>query len=299
MNPEAKKNMTAATRKTPRDPAAGVGVFDSGLGGLSILSEIVRILPGENVNYFADNLHLPYGPRPLEEVRRFAVAIADKLIQLPCKLVVVACNTASAAALKYLRQTYPDTFFVGMEPAIKPAAAESGTGVVGVLATQATFQGELFESVVHRFAQGVEILRQPCPGLAEFIEHHPPDHPTLRAMLEKFIRPLVERGADNLVLGCTHYALVKDLIRDVAGPGVHIVDPSPAIARRTARVLADENLLSPSDKGRVKFFVSGDDGGFVRAASLYLGREIAVERTSFRWIPVNREEGGVVRRKKS
>lgn len=271
-----------------------IGIFDSGLGGLSILREIAALLPRERVFYFGDNLHLPYGPRPLEEVRRYATAIAGRLIQLPAKVVVVACNTASAAALKHMRRVYPDTLFVGMEPAVKPAAAESRTGKVGVLATQATFQGELFESVVERFAGDVEVIRQPCPGLAEFIENHQPDHPVLTAMLEKFVHPLVSRGVDNIVLACTHYALVKDAIREVAGPGVSIVDPSPAIARRTEQVLREGNLLNDEGEGSVGFYVSGETKNFSACASMILGKEIKAEKSSFRWIPVNNNDATAV-----
>lgn len=279
-----------SNRAQGRDGSAYIGVFDSGLGGLSIVRQIEALMPRERIYYYADNLHIPYGPRPLEEVRRFATAIADKLIQLPAKAVVVACNTASAAALKHLRKVYPGTPFIGMEPAVKPAAAESRSGKVGVLATQATFQGELFESVVERFASGVEVICQPCPGLAEFIENHQPDHPVLAHLLEKFIRPLVEKGVDTIVLACTHYPLVKDAIARVAGPGVTIVDPSPAIARRVEQVLGDADLLRKEGKGSVGFYVSGETGNFSQSASMILGRNIMAEKASFRWIPVRKDD---------
>lgn len=273
-------------------PRAGdfIGVFDSGLGGLSILREITALLPREKVFYFADNLHMPYGPRPLEEVRRYATGIAERLIGLPSKVVVVACNTASAAALKHLRRVYPGTIFVGMEPAVKPAAAKSRSGKVGVLATQATFQGELFESVVERFAGDVEVIRQPCPGLAEFIEHHQPDHPVLRPMLAKFVQPLVDKGVDHIVLACTHYPLVREVISEIAGPGVVIVDPSPAIARRTEQVLRDAGLLATEGNGGVGFYVSGETEGFSQSASMIMGRDIRAEKSSFRWVPVNKND---------
>lgn len=286
--------MTDAANRPAPEPSASIGVFDSGLGGLSIVRELSSLLPRERVYYFADNLHLPYGPRPLQEVRRFATAIAGRLIQLPAKVVVVACNTASAAALRHLRAVFPHTPFVGMEPAVKPAAAESRTRKVGVLATQATFQGELFESVVERFARGVEVIRQPCPGLAEFIENHRPDHPVLLPMLDKFVRPLVERGVDSIVLACTHYPLVRDAIQKVAGPEVRIIDPSPAIAKRTESVLAEAGLLASEGEGGVGFHVSGERDAFAESASMILGRPIRVEKAAFSWVPVNeRDTAGV------
>ncbi len=278
--------MTNANGSGKPGASSPVGVFDSGLGGLSVLKEIERELPRERIVYFADNLHIPYGPRPLAEVRAFAVGIAGKLIEYPVKAIVVACNAASAASLKHLRQAFPAMPFVGMEPAVKPAAATSRRRKIGVLATQATFHGELFESVVERFAADVEVLRQPCPGLAEFIEHHPPDHPVLRPMLEKFIRPLLEQGVDKLVLACTHYPLVKDIIQEVAGQGVTIVDPSPAVARRTRQVLEEKELLAAAGDGGAEFHVSGDAEAFSRAASLILGREVEAKRDAFHWIPV-------------
>lgn len=266
-------------------PASPIGVFDSGLGGLSIVGELSRQLPRERIVYFADNLHMPYGPRPLAEVRNFCVAIAGKLIEFPVKLVVVACNTASAASLKHLRQAFPGMSFVGMEPAVKPAAAGTVSGKVGVLATQATFHGELFESVVERFAADVEVFRQPCPGLAEFIERHPPDHPALKPLLEKFIHPLLAKGVDRLVLACTHYPLVKDAIRETAGAGVTVIDPGPAIARRVRQLLEERQALSADGDGKTVFYASGDADAFSAAASRILGREIRAEKGVFNWLP--------------
>ncbi len=261
-----------------------IAVYDSGLGGLSILRELQRLLPHERLHYFADNIHMPYGPRPLREVRGFALLIADHLLHLPAKAVVVACNTASAAALHELREAYPQGVFIGMEPAVKPAAAESRRKRVGVLATQATFQGELFESVVERFARDVVVVRQPCPGLAEFIENHPPDHPVLDVMVEKFVTPLVADGVDMLVLGCTHYALVKDVIERIAGPEVTVVDPSPAIARRTRAVLEEAGLLRTEGAGEVVVTVSGERERFSDNASAHLGRTVRAEAAPVLWI---------------
>ncbi|MCC8189579.1 MAG: glutamate racemase [Planctomycetes bacterium] len=257
--------------------AAGcIGVLDSGLGGLSIVAELLSLLPHENILYYADNHHLPYGPRPLGEVRCFATAIAGQLIRRSAKVVVVACNTASAAALCHLRAVYPQLPFVGMEPAVKPAAAGSRTGKVGVLATQATFQGLLFEKVVERFAAGVEVVRQPCPGLAEYIERYPSHHPALFSLLQRYVAPLVAQGVDSIVLGCTHYPLVKEAIQAIAGPDITVVDPSPAIARRTEQVLREAGLLAQGQAGRLDLCVSGERKNFSRSASRILQRPVSV-----------------------
>ena len=271
-------------------PENSIGVFDSGVGGLSVVKEIHRLMPKENILYFADNLHMPYGPRPLEEVRRFSLNIAGCMVWLPVKAVVVACNTASAAALAAMRQAYPDRIFVGMVPAIKPAALKTGTKTVGVLATQATFQGELFESVVEQFAGDADVICSPCPGLAEFIENHDPDHPVLVSMLEKFIHPLLDRNVDQLVLGCTHYALVKDRIEQVAGKGVAVVDPAPAIARRCRSLLEERGLLAGRERGEIQYNVSGDAEAFSRSATIHMGQEARATHSPFFWVPPRPED---------
>ena len=258
------------------EAALPIGVFDSGVGGLSVLKELRVELPEERFMYLSDNLHIPYGSRPLLEVRGFCEAIAEYFAAVPVKMIVVACNTASAAALMHLRALFPALPFIGMEPAIKPAAAGSRSGKIGVLATEATFQGELFENVVERFAGNVDIFGQPCHGLAEFIERHGPNDPGLEHLLSQWIPPLVAAGIDNLVLACTHYPLVKDLIADMAGPGVRIVDPSSAIARRARQVLTEKDLLR-SGVGDECFFATGDARAFADSASLLLGREITAE----------------------
>jgi len=236
-----------------------IGVFDSGVGGLSVWREIVRQWPHEDTIYFADQIHIPYGPRSLEEIRQFSEAITRFLLERGCKAIVVACNTASAAALQYLRETFPQVPFVGMEPAVKPAAESTQTGVVGVLATPATFQGALFASVVERFANGVGLINRVCPGLVEQIEAGRLDTPDTDAMLRGFLKPVVEANADTIVLACTHYPFAIDSIRRIVGPGVNVIDPSPAIARQTGRVLAERGLSAPeTGSGRHTFITSGD-----------------------------------------
>lgn len=241
-------------------PRPGViGVFDSGVGGLSILRPLREMLPAHDVVFVADQARVPYGPRPLDEVRRFSVGITRVLLDLGTDVVVVACNTASAAALQHLRKTFPDTPFVGMEPAVKPAAALTKTRTVGVLATPATFQGALFASVVERFAQGVTVLERTLPGLVERIEAGDLDSRETRRIVRHGVRPLIDQGADTLVLACTHYPFVIELIAAEAGPGVEVINPALAIARQTKRVIAGAGCLSPTERqGDVKLLTSGD-----------------------------------------
>jgi glutamate racemase len=215
-----------------------IGIFDSGVGGLSVLRAVRATLPHADLLYVADTAHVPYGPRPLEEVRRYAFGIAEFLCTQGAVVVVVACNTASAAALHELRAAFPQVPFVGMEPAVKPAAEQSLTGVVAVLATPATFQGALFASVVERFAQGVEVIPQVCPGLVEQIEAGELDTPRTEALLRSWVEPLLARNIDALVLGCTHYPFVRPLLERICGPRVRVIDPSEAVARQVARQAA-------------------------------------------------------------
>ena len=215
-----------------------VGVFDSGLGGLTVLRALRAQLPQAGVIYFGDNGHIPYGARPMPEVRRFAHAISRFLVARGAQIVVVACNTASAAALASLRQApeFAGLPFVGMEPAIKPAAEATRSGVVGVLATPATFQGELYASVVERFANGVTVLEQVCPGLVQRIEAGEVDGDETEAMLRGWMTPLLAQGIDVLVLGCTHYPFVIPALQRLCGPSVRVIDPAPAVARQVVRV---------------------------------------------------------------
>ncbi len=235
-----------------------VGVFDSGVGGLSVLRALQAQLPHEHFIYIADQAHVPYGSRGLHQVRGFATGITRYLLSQKAKAIVVACNTASAAALAHLRATFPHTPFIGMEPAVKPAAETTRTGVVGVLATPATFQGALYASVVERFAQGTRLLEDTCPGLVQRIESGDLEGPQTEAILRRALRPMLAQGMDTVVLGCTHYPFVIPLIERLAGPGVRVIDPAPAVARQTARVLARGRLLAPSAAaGRTCYFTTG------------------------------------------
>ncbi|MCW5899485.1 MAG: glutamate racemase [Flavobacteriales bacterium] len=228
--------------------ARPIGVFDSGIGGLTVAATILQALPTERLLYFGDQAHLPYGQRSLEEVRGFSVAITGALLAAGCKMIVIACNTASGAALRHLRALHPETPFVGMEPAVKPAVEHTTTGVVGVIATTATFQSEVYASVVERFGRGVEVLHQPCPGLVRSIESGDLDGPGTETMLRGWLEPLMARGIDALVLGCTHYPLVRPLIERIVGPGVRVIDPAPAVARQVVRLVREHGLAAPPDQ---------------------------------------------------
>jgi glutamate racemase len=205
---------------------------------------------------------VPYGPRPLEEVRQFAKEITRYLLDQGAKLVVVACNAASAAALQYLRQNFRQTAFIGMEPAVKPAVEYSQSKVVAVLATPATFQGQLYASLVDRFAAGTRMLQHTCPGLVGQIEAGDLDGPTTRQILTEALRPMLAQGADTVVLGCTHYPFVIPLIQQIVGPEVRVIDPAPAVARQLNRVLESQGLLNPSQPAipasRTRFLTTGN-----------------------------------------
>ena len=239
-----------------------IGVFDSGVGGLSVWREIAAQLPDEGSVYFADQGHIPYGPRPMQEIRAFSEAIARFLLGLGCNIIVVACNTASAAALTYLRVTFLGVPFVGMEPAVKPAVQTTRAGRVGVMATPATFQGELFASVVERFARSVQLVKQVCPGLVEQVESGRLDTPDTEALLREYLAPMMSAGVDTIVLGCTHYPFLAPAIQRIVGPGVSVVDPSPAIARQVGRLMEQRGLLSASGEARRVFYTSGDAAAF-------------------------------------
>ena len=235
-----------------------VGIFDSGVGGLSVALEIRRELPHEDLLYVADSGYAPYGDRPPEYIEQRALAIVDFFVARNAKAVVVACNTATAVAVDALRARWTMPI-VAIEPAVKPAAAATRSGVVGVLATTQTISSTRFERLAETFGAGVQILAQPCPGLVECVESGALTADETRTLVESYVRPLLEKGADTLVLGCTHYPFVRPLIESVAGPGAKIIDPAAAVARELRRRLADRRLLSDNAKaGSVRFWTTGE-----------------------------------------
>ncbi|MGD0707938.1 MAG: glutamate racemase [Anaerolineaceae bacterium] len=259
-----------------------IGVFDSGVGGLSVLRTIRQQLPGQDLIFFGDQGHVPYGARSMEEIQAFSESITRYLLGQGARLVVVACNTASAAALHYLRQAFPQVPFVGMEPAVKPAAEQTRTGVVGVLATPATFQGKLYASVVERFAKGVILLQDTCPGLVQQVEAGDLDGPKTRLILERALLPMLEQHIDTVVLGCTHYPFVIPLIQKIAGPQVRVIDPAPAVARQTVHLLESLGNSAPANKiGRTRYRTSGDPRHFEQLLQCLIGAEGEAEQA--RW----------------
>lgn len=262
-----------------RRPAVPVGVFDSGVGGLSVLRAIRTLLPNQPLLYFGDQAHVPYGSRSVEEVRAFSVEITRFLLHRGARLIVVACNTASAAALQHLRAVFPDVPFVGMEPAVKPAAERSQTHRVGVLATPATFQGALYASVVERFASGTVLFQHTCPGLVQQIEQGRLNGSETRRILEGALLPMLDNQIDTVVLGCTHYPFVIPLIEEIAGPKVQVIDPAPAIARQTQRLLEKNGWLSQrKTPPNIQFFTSGDPLFFSGLLPQLMGESGLVEQ---------------------
>ena len=239
-----------------------LGVFDSGIGGLSVANAISGLLPRENIRYFADNAYAPYGPRPAAEIRRRSFAIVADLLAGGSKLIVVACNTATSLAIDALRERWPGVPFVGMEPAVKPAARAH---FPLVLATRATLASPRYAQLRERFLGGGRPLREDhCPGLVPLIEA---DDPGLDDYLRELLRPALAAGVDSIVLGCTHYPLIADRIRAVAGPGVALIDPSPAAARQVARLLDHHALATPAaaQPPRYDFHCSGGPAALQRA----------------------------------
>ena len=255
-----------------------IGVFDSGVGGLSVLRSMREQMPEENIVYFGDQGHVPYGPRPMEQIQKFSEGITKFLLNHDSKLIVVACNTASAAALTHLRKRFPDVSFVGMEPAVKPAAETTKTGKVGVLATPATFQGALYASVVERFGAGVELFQHACPGLVGQIEKGDLDSNVTRAILEDALSPMLEKNIDTVVLGCTHYPFVIPLIEQIVGENVRVIDPAPSVARQVKHLLEASWVRNQSGKpARVQFFTSGVSLSMKSLLPLFLGMDGEVE----------------------
>lgn len=233
-----------------------VGVFDSGVGGLSVLAHIHAQLPDESLIYLADNAYMPYGCKPAEAVLARCLEIADFFHRKQVKALVVACNTATAVAIHALRER-SSIPVIGMEPAIKPAVTSSRTGVVGVLATKATVASGKFNGLKAQFDRHVQILVQPCPGLVEQVERGELMSEKTRLLLDSYLQPLLAKGIDTLVLGCTHYPFLIPLIRQVAGDDIHIIDTGAAIARQLQRQLEIHHLRG-GGSGSVEFWSSGD-----------------------------------------
>jgi glutamate racemase len=260
------------------NPSAPIGVFDSGVGGLSVLREIRAALLAEDLLYVADSGHVPYGNKSQSYIQERSKTLARFLLQRGAKAIVVACNTATASAVGVLRGTFAMPI-IAMEPAVKPAVAATRSGVVGVLATVGTLRSARFAALLERWGHGVEIVTQPCPGLVEQVEAGDLHGPTTQALVERYTAPLLAKGADTIVLGCTHYPFLRPLIADVLGPDIALIDTGAAVARQLQRVLEAHNLLNQrSLPGSELFWTSGDANDAARVISCLWGGATAVQR---------------------
>ena len=244
---------------------APIGIFDSGVGGLSIAQEIAKHLPNETIIYFADTAHVPYGSREDEDIRQLTARAIEWLYKQGCKIAVVACNTASAFSLDYLREHYGEHFpIIGLVPALKPAVLQTKTKKVAVLATAATFRGRLIKDVIQRFAlpAAVEVYPVISPALVPFVEAGEQMTPACLSTLDALLQPLVDQNIDYLVLGCTHYPFLKDAIQHIFGQKLTLIDSGFAVARQTAQILIKNELLfnqSRSGHTQIHCYVSGQD----------------------------------------
>lgn len=240
-----------------------IGVFDSGIGGLSVLKAIRDLAPRSDLLYVADRGRAPYGTRSLDEVRTMSHEIASWLVKQGATTLVVACNTASAAGLDSLREWSAEVPIVGMEPAVKPAAAATKTGVIGVLATGTTFQGRLFESVVSTHATNVDVVTRACPQWVELVEGGRFEGPDVESAVAAEISPMLDNGADVLVLGCTHFSFLRPVIERHAGTGTVVIDPIDAVAAQAVRIAGNSRSA-----GRMRLAASGDRSVFAKLAGL-------------------------------
>ena len=233
-----------------------IGVLDSGVGGITVWAEIVRMLPGQSTVYMADTANCPYGPRSHEQIRELTDRCAKKLLEQDVKLIVVACNTMTAAAIKMLREKYPSVPFVGMEPAIKPAFAATHSGVIGVLATNATLVGPLYNHTLDQFAGEAKVIEVAGEGLVEMVETSRQDSPECIQLLKFYIDPMIRQGADTLVLGCTHYPFLRESINLISGGSLQIIDPARAVARRVKQLLEQNDMLAAENSAPEYNFIS-------------------------------------------
>ena len=253
------------------NPDDCIAVFDSGVGGISVLRQLRKLLPDEHYVYFGDSANAPYGVRSTEEVRALTLAAAEKLTgAYPVKALVVACNTATAAAITILREKYPDLIVIGIEPALKLAADHYPGGHLGVMATQVTLREEKFDTLVHRFDENCTIYKIPAPGLVELVEAGKTDGAEMDAFLENLLAPYVGR-LNALVLGCTHYPFAAEAISRIMGPGTVLLDGGEGTARETRRRLALAGLLRQGE-GTVTIISSREDGAMVRLAERLLAQ---------------------------
>lgn len=240
-----------------------IGIFDSGVGGLTIYSEIHKLLPHENIVYLADSKNAPYGGKTKDEIIKISVKNTEFLLEQGCKLIVVACNTASTNAVKFLREHY-EVPIIRVQPAIKPAALNSKTKVVGMLATKGTLESELLFETAQRFATGVKVVEQVGEGLVDLIETGKMRSAEMTSLLKKYVTPMLDHNIDFLVLGCTHYPFLTEQIQEIAGNKVRIIDSGEAIARQTRVILEQEGLLNEDKKEGSRIFYTNKNTGVLQ-----------------------------------
>lgn len=223
-----------------------IGIFDSGIGGLSIWTEIKRLLPNEDTIYLSDSINAPYGQKSEKEIIELCIKNTDILIDKGCKLIVVACNTATTNAIKVLRNNY-DVSFIGIEPAIKPAALKTKTNIIGILATKGTLNSSLFAESSNKYMEGVLVIEQVGKGLVELVEQGLANSKETKEVLEKYIYPMLQKNIDCLVLGCTHYPFLTPLIKEIVGTDVEVIDSGFAVAKQTKSILNQHHLLNETE----------------------------------------------------
>jgi len=250
---------------------ACIGIFDSGCGGLSVYRELIKVLPQEQYHYFSDNAHCPYGEKSALYIQRRARFITEFLLDRGADIIVVACNTATAASIAALRAEYPDVPFVGMEPAVKPAALGTRSGVIGVLATAGTLKGSKYLNTRGLYASGVRVVEHVGQGFVELVENGMLDGPEAEAVVRTSLQPLLDQGADTIVLGCTHYPFLQPLIERLCGPEVRVIDPAPAVARQTVKVLEQRGVPVGIGPFSVQLHASGDPSALKRIYTLTAG----------------------------
>jgi len=264
----------------PADPDDGpIGLFDSGVGGLTVVAHLLQRLPEESVLYFGDTAHLPYGPRPLEEVRDYAIRIGRYLAAQGAKIVVMACNTSTSAAFDAVQEDLPVPVLGMVEYGVHAALAVARNGKVGVIATQGTVLSGAYERAFRAVREDLQVVQQACPEFVPLVESGATDSPEALAAIQQYIAPLSAQGIDTLVLGCTHYPYLAGTIQQVVGPNVVLVDPAEALVQALERLLDEKGLRRRSpDPPTHRFLVSGDPAAFVAAAHRLLHREILVEK---------------------
>ncbi len=260
-----------------------VGILDSGVGGLTVVEEFYRQLPHENIVYFGDTERMPYGPRPQSEVRRFAMEIIDFLQTQDIKKIVVACNSATAAGITYYREKLDIPVTGVIEPGVRAALKATKNGCIGVIGTRGTIESGAYENDLHRLNPEIKVISKPCPLLVLIVENNLINEPESRRVTEEYLTPLIEGGIDTLILGCTHYPLMAELIRDVAGEEITLISSAKEIAREAKEFFKKEKIMNPLQdyRGRHRFFVSGKPNTFEKIGKNLLGEEIKAYQVVF------------------